>query len=186
MKNICLLILILFIQSTNAQKRTVAFEKEGVKLIHDLYEGIPWRGVKLYPFTSILYVEDNGVIDTLGRPDANVREKVFFNGKCMTFVIDYFNGRCANYSVIEKNNGHWKEVASYFVCDILEHKSFLEQQEMFLIKTKELRGKLEVENDVFFDTKSREIVFYDIAGKKRRKTRISLFPEQIVIKKYDH
>jgi hypothetical protein len=185
MKNICFLLLILFVQNIYAQKRAIAFEKEGVKLIHDLYEGIPWQGIRLYPFTSILYIEDNGQIDTLGRPDAKVREKIFFNGKSMTFVIDYFDGRCANYSIIEKSNEHWKEVANYLACDILEHKAALEQQEMYRIKTKVLRGRNEVENEIFFDVKSREIIFYDILEQGKKKNHVALFPERIITKRYD-
>jgi hypothetical protein len=133
------LILFLFLGITDifAQKRTILYQDDTIKIVHDFYEGIPNRTqYHLYPSTSLYYVVEKNKIDTFGLSYAFPRGKTYYDGRFFTLMLDQINAEASiTFLLMEKIDGRWRHVVAYGGCRMNSKSIYsLEQTSMFTLK----------------------------------------------------
>lgn len=138
-KLIYLIICFLFFGINNnidAQKRTVLYQNDSVKIIHDFYEGVPKRGIYLYPSTSLYYIIDKGNIDTFGLAYSHPIGKTYFQNNMFSIFHQSIGGKQSlNYSLVKKIGNKWKLITYYSGVAPNQLSSYqLEQIDIFTLK----------------------------------------------------
>jgi hypothetical protein len=150
MKKLIFIFFSIFILKTSltAQTRTVMYENDTIKIIHDFYENIPMKGIYLYPSTSIYYVSEKEKTDTFGFAFSRPLGKAYFQNGLFSFLHLEMDGRgTLRYSLIEKNEKKWKLLAHYGGRAPNSKSEYdLEQIDLLYLREKVINGYDQEEN----------------------------------------
>ncbi len=119
-----IIILLLANNYSSAQKRTILCENSNIKITHDFYENLQFNGFYQYPHSSIYYISEGNINDTICNA-LTIPIRAFCSKKYCTLLVEYAS-KSFSYFIYEKKNGKWE-----YVCQL--HSGVLDSKENFKI-----------------------------------------------------